>query len=214
MLDPQLLAFGGVAALLTVTPGSDTMLVIRNVLARGRRAGVLTTLGVCSALFLHALLSGLGISILVRDSAHGLELLRIAGGTFIVLLGVQTIVRAGWPGRSSHGMTGRPGGEGCAGGRWRSFSEGLVADALNPSTLIFYVAILPQFIRPGESALAKSMVLAGIHFVIGASWLLVVVFSSGALGRWITRSDTQRQAQLVIGAVLIGLGLHLALRSV
>src|SRR5713226_9745652 len=75
MIDPQVVTFAGIAALLTITPGADTMLVIRTVMARGQRAGFLATVGICSGLFFHATLSALGLSlILVRSATAPLRL--------------------------------------------------------------------------------------------------------------------------------------------
>ena len=70
MLDRQVLVFTGIAALLTITPGADTFLVIKNVLRGGRQAGVVTTLGICCGLFVHAILSALGLSIVLMHSAN------------------------------------------------------------------------------------------------------------------------------------------------
>ena len=61
VVDSQVIAFAVIAALLTVTPGADTMLVLRNVIARGRGAGMMTTLGICAGVFVHATLSALGL---------------------------------------------------------------------------------------------------------------------------------------------------------
>src|SRR5258708_19810997 len=68
-LDPQVVAFTVIAGLLTITPGADTMLVIRNVMARGQRAGLLTTVGACFGIFVHATLSALGLSLILATSA-------------------------------------------------------------------------------------------------------------------------------------------------
>jgi threonine/homoserine/homoserine lactone efflux protein len=69
LIDPQILAFAGLAALLTLSPGADTLLVIRSVISRGPTAGLLTTAGICSGLFVHASLSAAGISIILLKSA-------------------------------------------------------------------------------------------------------------------------------------------------
>ena len=73
-IDPQVVAFTVIAGLLTITPGADTMLVIRNVMARGRRAGLLTTVGTCCGLFIHATLSALGLSLILVRSATAFEI--------------------------------------------------------------------------------------------------------------------------------------------
>jgi len=78
-MNAQLLTFIGVATLITITPGVDTMLVIRNVLLRGHRSGLFTAAGICSGLFCHATLSALGLSLLLVRSASLYELVKLLG---------------------------------------------------------------------------------------------------------------------------------------
>ena len=87
MGDSQVIAFALAAAVLTMAPGPDTMLVIRNVLRGGRRDGVRTTLGICSGLFVHATLSACGVSMLLIHSATAFHLLKLAGAGYLVWLG-------------------------------------------------------------------------------------------------------------------------------
>lgn len=77
--DSQVVAFIVIAGRLTITPGADTMLVIRNVTARGRRAGFLTTIGACCGIFVHATLSALGHSLVLVNSALAFELVKMIG---------------------------------------------------------------------------------------------------------------------------------------
>jgi threonine/homoserine/homoserine lactone efflux protein len=94
MGDAQVIAFTLAAAVLTIAPGPDTMLVIRNVLRGGRRDGVLTTLGICSGLFVHATLSACGVSMLLMHSATAFHLLKLAGAGYLVWLGLQSLRHA------------------------------------------------------------------------------------------------------------------------
>jgi len=91
MLDHQVLVFTGVAALLTVTPGADTFLVIRSVLRGGRQAGVVTTLGICCGLFVHATLSALGLSLILTHSANAYLALKWAGALYLMWLGLGSM---------------------------------------------------------------------------------------------------------------------------
>lgn len=93
MIDPQIVAFAAIAALLTITPGADTMLVIRNVMARGQRAGLLTVVGVCCGLFIHAALSALGLSLVLVRSATAFEVVKMIGAGYLIWLGVQSLWR-------------------------------------------------------------------------------------------------------------------------
>lgn len=93
-MDSQVIAFTFAAAALTIAPGQDTMLVIRNVLRGGRRDGVVTSFGICAGLFVHATLSALGVSMLLRHSAAAFHLLKLAGAGYLVWLGLQSLRRA------------------------------------------------------------------------------------------------------------------------
>src|SRR5215469_2832862 len=91
LLNTQLLTFVGIATILTITPGMDTMLVIRNVLMRGRVAGLLTTGGICSGLFCHATLSALGLSLILVRSATLYEIVKLLGACYLGFLGLRSL---------------------------------------------------------------------------------------------------------------------------
>src|SRR5262245_7245257 len=94
MVDSQVIAFTIAAAALTLAPGPDTMLVIRNVLRGGRRDGVVTTLGICSGLFVHATLSALGVSIILTRSAAAFTVVKLLGAIYLAWLGAQSLRKA------------------------------------------------------------------------------------------------------------------------
>ena len=88
MMDSQVIAFMCIAAVLTLTPGADTMLVVRNVLRGSRYDGVVTTCGICVGLFVHAMLSAFGISVILMHSAAAFHLVNYAGACYLVWQGV------------------------------------------------------------------------------------------------------------------------------
>ncbi len=206
MLDAHVLAFTGVAALLTITPGADTMLVLRAVLARGPRAGLLAAAGICLGLFIHAMLSALGLSLLLVRSAIAFEAVKLLGAAYLVFLGIQSL----W-----HSARGRLDGLADVPAQStqlssRSFLEGLLTNILNPKVAIFYLAFLPQFIVPGDWVLGKSLLLAGIHAVLGIIWLSLVVLLLGRMRAVLTRPVVQRRLEAVTGLLLIAFGLRLS----
>src|SRR5688500_4474818 len=89
--DPQVFAFALIAAVLTITPGADMMLVLRNVITRGRRAGVMTSFGICAGLFVHASVSALGLSVVLLRSALAFEVVKLLGAGYLMYLGVQSL---------------------------------------------------------------------------------------------------------------------------
>jgi len=209
MIDPQVLAFAGIAFVLTITPGADTMMVIKNVLAHGRKAGFLTMLGVCCGLLIHATLSGMGLSIILVQSAAVFEAVKLMGAAYLIYLGVRSVWGL-WQDAEDPDIpdTDLPTTKR---GDWRAYREGLLTNILNPKVAVFYLAFLPQFIAPGDPVLTKSVLLACIHFTFGIMWLSVVTLAINLLRTTLTRPRTRAYLEAVSGVVLIGLGVRLAL---
>jgi len=209
-MDPQILAFTLAAAALTIAPGADTALVIRNVLRGGQRDGVITTLGICSGLFIHASLSALGVSFLLMQSMAVFNALKLIGAGYLIWLGVQSLLRAirQMPVDSAQSFGLAP--EQVIAGS-QCFREGLLSNVLNPKTAAFYLAFLPQFILPTDSAFAKSILLAGIHYVEGIIWLGLLSVLLHHIRQYLLRPSVKRVMDGLCGAVLLGFGFRLAL---
>jgi RhtB (resistance to homoserine/threonine) family protein len=208
MFDSQVLAFAAIAAVLTISPGADTLLVIRNVVTRGRRAGVTTALGICSGLFMHATLSALGLSVLIAHSAFAYQLLKIAGAVYLVWLGLQSLSGA-LRGDYARGPNGRTVQQSTSAGQ--SFAEGLLTNLLNPKVAVFYLALLPQFVTVDDPVFIKSIFLAGIHAAMGVLWLVALASLLDRARAVIARPRARRLLEGVSGSILIGLGARLAL---
>ena len=211
MFDSSMLTFTGIALLLTITPGADTMLVMRSVVARGQRAGLLTTIGICCGLFVHASLSAVGLSVILVRSAAAFELVKLVGAAYLIFLGIQSLWRVMH--HQSRGADDAPleRGHGTARTKRRPFLEGLLTNVLNPKVAVFYLAFLPQFIRPGDPVLLKSVFLASIHFLLGLLWLSLVTLVLGRLRAVLTRPHIQQRLEAITGVILIAFGVRLAL---
>ncbi len=211
MIDPQIVSFTIAAAVLTIAPGQDTMLVVRNVLRGGRGDGAATTFGICSGVFMHATLSALGVSILLMQSAMAFQVVKIAGACYLVWLGVRSLTGAVRGGSAvAQPEPGQPPDTEAISYR-RCFLEGLLSNVLNPKTAVFYLAFLPQFIRPTDPVLQKSLMLAGIHNVEGIVWLLVVSVAVDRMRRLLLTSTVRRWLDGMCGAIFVGFGARLAL---
>ncbi len=204
IFDSQVLAFTGIAALLTLTPGADTMLVLRSALLRGRRAGLLTVAGICCGLFVHATLSALGLSVVLVRSARAFELVKLAGAGYLVFLGIQSI------GSAARRRTPEQAPARASVSRRRAFGEGLLNNVLNPKVAVVYLAFLPQFIGPRDPLLAKSLLLAGIHCAQGIVWLSFLTMFVGRVRLALARPAVQRGLESLSGIVLVGFGVRLA----
>jgi len=206
--DAQFWPFLVAITLLSMSPGVDTLLVIRNTARGGWRDGVTTSLAICCGLFVHAAVSALGISLILLQSAWAFGLLKLAGAAYLVWLGINGLRAA----RRGQGLpVGGVQAERQVVPLWRPLREGLLSNVLNPKTVIFYMAFLPQFIAPGDPALAKSLWLAGVHFVVANLWQIAIVLMVGSAGRWLASPAFSRWLNGITGAVLVGFGIKLAL---
>lgn len=161
--------------LLTLTPGVDTLLVMRNTGRGGFGDGAVTSLGICCGLFIHATLSALGISILLVETAWAFTALKWAGACYLIWLGIMSLRQAlarqgsGTAPDQPDSKADKP-----AVPRLVSFREGVLSNLLNPKTALFYMALLPQFIDPAGPAFAQSLFLAGLHFGLAMAWQCAV----------------------------------------
>lgn len=201
-----LIPFVIAAGLLTISPGPDTMLVLRNTMRGGRVDGILTTLGICSGLFVHATMSALGVSVILVRSAALFETVKLVGAAYLVWLGLQSLRSA----IRSRGMSGQPDAVPAA-GEPRPFREGALTNVLNPKVAVFYLAFLPQFIHPGDPVLVKSLLLASIHNAMGLVWLSILAVAVDRAQRFVSSDPVRRALDGICGAVLVGLGVRLAL---
>ncbi len=190
--------------LLTLTPGLDTALVIRNTSRAGWKDGMASSFGICSGLFVHALFSAVGISVLLLNSAWLFESVKILGAVYLIWLGISSIRSA----RKANTIRFESSGNATLDLK-RSFREGLLSNVLNPKTAIFYLAFLPQFIDPSYSAIGQSMMLAAMHFIIAMVWQCLVALLVEKAKRVMANPAVNRRIESITGAVLIALGAQL-----
>jgi RhtB (resistance to homoserine/threonine) family protein len=202
-----MIAFIGIASVLVITPGADTMLVLRSVLGRGREAGLLTVAGITAGCVIHATLSALGLSLIVMRSAEVFTIIKWAGALYLTWLGAQSVwhAAAGRIAAANLAPAARP-------ANWasRSFNEGFLTNVLNPKVAIFYLAFLPQFVRAGDNVLATYLLLAGIHMLLGGVWLGALTLAIDTLRKPLTDGRVRRWLEGVTGAALMALGARLA----
>ena len=199
--DPRLLAFVGVAAVLTVLPGADMALVMRNVFTFGRRKTMLTIVGIAAGCVIHATASALGMSAILATSATAFTVMKTAGAAYLVWIGVQSF-RA----RPDAAANVRPAPASAS----TPFAQGFLTNLLNPKVAIFYLTFLPQFIAPGEPVLRRSLLLAAIHIAMGIVWLSAYSWFIERLGTALGRPSVKAWLERATGGLLIALGARLA----
>jgi len=197
--------FALLAAILTLYPGQDTVLVLRNATSAGASAGLAKTAGVCSGLFFDGTLSALGVSAILVTSANAFAVLRWVGAAYVVWLGLQSLLRLRARPAVASGSVRSP--EHAR----RSFVQGLLSNALNPKTAVFYLALLPQFAVVRETVLTDSLLLAGLHFVMSFAWLGGIALLADRARVLLARPGVTRGVDALAGVALVAFGVRLAL---
>ncbi len=192
------------AVVLVLLPGPDFAVVTKNVLASGRRRGAWTAGGVASSNAVQGVAAAAGLGTLIVRMQPLFEAIRIAGVVYLIYLGTQAIRSAvrGTYEPIDGGMC--PGG--IALGGWR---QGFISNITNPKVLVFYVAVLPQFL--GADAGVPMLVLFAIsHAVLSLLYLLVLTAFLHRLRRILSRRRVRRAMDAATGTALLGFGVRLA----
>jgi threonine/homoserine/homoserine lactone efflux protein len=201
----DLWAFLAASFLLWLTPGPDTMYILTRSISQGRRAGVLSALGIGSGLLIHTLLAAFGLSAILATSAWAFAVVKAAGAAYLIYLGLQAL-------RKKVGTLGSP--DPSPVGNWGVYRQGVVSNTLNPKVAIFFLALLPQFVTPGAGVGPVPFMFLGAIFVVGGTlWCLAqAVCAAGATQAIRGNPELIRWLERLSGCVYIALGLNL-LRS-
>ena len=189
------LAFLGVSALVIVTPGQDTALTIRNTLLGGRRSGVLTAAGVASGQAFWTLAASLGLAALLSASEPAFLAVRLAGATYLVFLGIQTLLGTSRR-RPEHARQ-----------RGNAFRQGLLSNLGNPKMAVFFTSLLPQF---GGTSFPVLLGLGLVFCTLTFAWLAGYAFAVARAGDFLRRTRVRAWLDRVTGLVLVAFGLRLA----
>ncbi|NMC72832.1 MAG: LysE family translocator [Geobacteraceae bacterium] len=204
MTASTLFYFLGASVALTIAPGPDNTFVVAQGISRGRKAAIVTALGMCSGVSVHTTAAALGISALLYSSATAFQVLKFAGAGYLLFLAWKSLKeeRILLPSSVSGERSSR-----------LLFRRGFVMNVINPKVALFFLAFLPQFVSPGSGTAAAQMFILGLLFMAQA----VVVFSvigwlSGSIGDAVVkRPRIARWFGRLSAVVFASLGIRLAL---
>jgi len=195
--------FFAAAVLLALAPGPDNIFVLTQSALRGRGAGLIVTLGLCTGLVGHSLAVALGVAVIFQTSALAFTLLKLLGAGYLACLAWQAF-RA-----PASSIVAAGGGEIS---RWRLYRRGILMNITNPKVSIFFLAFLPQFADPQRGPVALQILLLGGAFIVATVLVFgAIALLAGTLGQWLNRSAaTQLLLNRLAGTVFAGLALKLA----
>ena len=200
MIDHSTLGvFAAAAFLLLITPGPAVLYIVTRSVEQGRRAGLMSVLGICTGTLAHVAAAALGLSALLMTSTRAFNVVRYLGAAYLVVLGIQTLMKRD----PSHGDVAVE-----RTSLRRIFAQGVVVNLLNPHTALFFFAFLPQFVQPSRGAVGMQIVALGLFFILmSATTDAVWAIGAGTAGNWIRRNRKFGRVQrYVTGGALIGLG--------
>ncbi len=223
----SLLAFAGLCLLLSLTPGPDTFLVLRTALRRVG-AGLATAAGCSVGGIMWALLVGVGLAALLEQSAELFRWLKIAGGVYLLYLGVSAFLRGrrerariaattAETGKSEPASVLLPGQLAGRQSGWKGnlsgFGAGALSTLLNPKVGLFYLALVPQFIPHGGNTLLTALVLGGVEAVIGGAYLSLVAFAAAKAMKLLRKPKVELWLDRASNTIIGGLGLGILVSS-
>jgi len=202
-----LLQYISVTTILAATPGATTAVVIRNTVARGRRAGLLVAAGAALANTTWAILAAVGVAVLIAHSPPILRILRDGGGLYLLWLGGRSLVRALTP-RAHDAL---PAPTTTAANAHAAFRQGLLTNLLNPPIMTFYLIVVPTFLPPGGGAGAFAM-LAAIHISIAFACHAIWATAFATIGHWLSSAGAKRVLDGATGVAMLFLAARVLLK--
>jgi threonine/homoserine/homoserine lactone efflux protein len=199
----QFLGFLIAAVLITATPGPDNLMVLSMGVSKGRKQGVTFGLGCAFGCVSHTVFAVIGVSALIAASLTAFTLLKVAGGLYLIWLGLNTLRSSG----SAKVKQVKAADTSLA----RLFFKGCFANAINPKVVLFFLSFLPQFVIAGNGHVAGQLASLGLIFTVQAAVLFGLLgYFSGAIGQWLSEKPSAGMIlDRVAGTLFIGLGLRL-----
>lgn len=187
-------------------PGPATVLTVARATSSGTRVGLATGLGIAVGDIIHTALAVLGISAIILASAFLFSLIKYLGAAYLVYLGIRAIFEKPPASVGKQPIALTPAD---------AFRQGILAEVLNPKTAMFFLAFLPQFVKPENGSVFLQLTTLGIIMVaLGLTSTILFALCAGSVGGFLKRNPTVVKWQgRVVGSIYCALGLRLALQE-
>jgi threonine/homoserine/homoserine lactone efflux protein len=196
MMD-RIAAFAVLSLILTVTPGPDSLMVLRSSLRAGRRAGARVAAGAATGSLAWGICSAAGLTAILAASAQLFRAVQFAGACYLVVLGIR-----GWRAAAGHAFS-RP-------QHTLGFRAGLLSNLLNPKVGLFFLTVMPQFIPHHANVTSYALAFAATDALIAGAWLAIVAWISGKAGTLLGRPRVRAALDRAAGTALVALGVKVA----
>ena len=198
-----LATFAVASAALIAIPGPAVMYIVSRSIHQGRKAGVVSALGVDAGILLHVVAAVAGLSALLAASAVAFTTIKLFGAAYLIVLGVRTLLDRSHSGDDNSVRNGS---------LWRTFRRGVIVNALNPKVALFFLAFLPQFVDPSKAQTPQLLAFGVTFFVIALISDTAYASIAGTAAGWLGSSPrVERGRGTISGTVTVGLGVTAAL---
>lgn len=207
MIDPMtLITYVAIVLGFVFIPGPATLLTVARASSSGTRVGIATGAGIAAGDLIHTILAIVGISAIIAASAVLFSIVKYLGAAYLVYLGVRAILEKAPLDPTSGALPVTAA---------KAFRQAVLAEVLNPKTALFFLAFLPQFVRPGNGSVAGQLAVLGVVFVLlGLLSTVVFALGAGSLGNFLRRNPTVLKWQgKFVGGVYCALGARLAFQE-
>jgi threonine/homoserine/homoserine lactone efflux protein len=191
--------------LLNLTPGQDTMYIIGRSVAKGRKAGVLSVLGIMTGILVHTLLAALGLSVILATSSLAFAVIKLAGAGYLIWIGIGFLRTCGDDSALSQVPPAAP-------NPGKIFRQGVLTNVLNPKVALFFLSFLPQFVSSRSEVVVLPFLILGLVFLTTCGiWCLFLVHGAAWLSaHFRCRTTAGSLLKKLTGLLFVGLGIKLA----
>lgn len=185
--------------MLSLTPGADTVFILTKSIAGGYRQGIASVAGIVCGLFVHTTLAAFGLSVILMTSALLFNIVKIAGAAYLIYLGIMALKS-----KASININKEN-----ASSFFLVFRQGLFTNLLNPKVALFFLALLPQFVKSNAESPVPFLILGFTFIFIGSLWSLFLVWASARISNTLRQSKFSYYLNKAAGVIFIALGLNI-----
>lgn len=207
----NLIAFTILALVMSMIPGADTILIIKNTLTYGVKAGCYTILGSATGLLFWTIVAVLGLSLVVAQSVFLFNIIKYLGAAYLIYLGISALIKKpNLPEENPKTEEKIP--KSLKSHYLSSYLQGTLSIILNPKTVLLYITFMPQFINLNSDNVNQQLMTLGIILIsVAISWFLILAFLIDYIKRWFQKPVFQKIFQKSTGLLLIAFGIRTAL---
>ena len=197
--------FAGI--ILNLTPGADTMYILGRSISQGKKAGIMSALGISTGSLVHCIIASFGLSIIIAKSAIAFSTIKYLGAVYLIYLGVKALLTKSRKEFEIEQLDKKKSSN------RKIFISGILTNILNPKVALFFLAFLPQFIDPNYATNSFPFIILGLTFIAtGTIWCLALAMFSAKLSDRIRRNyKIKMWLDKITGGIFIALGIKLAL---